>query len=386
MVGVAERLKPKILYLVTEDWYFCSHRLPIARAARDAGCEVVVATRVQKHGESILREGFRLSPIGMRRRGKNPWFELQAVRELKRIYQLEQPDLVHNVALKPVLYGSLAARFARVPSIVNALAGLGYVFSSRNWKAALLRPFVQLGFRFFLNQPGSNVIVQNPDDYQILLRGAGLPKKQMNLIRGSGVNVYRFRELSEPKGVPVVTMVSRMLWDKGVGEFVAAAQMLKQRGIKARFVMVGPRDQENPACVQQDKLLEWQRKGVVEWWGQRDDIPTVWGNSHIAVLPSYREGLPKTLLEAAACGRPIITTDTPGCREVVRNEENGLLVPVRNPQALADAIQRLVENPDERYRMGQMGRSLVVEEFSESIVVQKTLDVYRSLLGKQWPT
>jgi len=377
----------KVLYFVTEDWYFCSHRLPIARVARDAGCEVIVVTRVNAHGEAITQEGFRLIPSQMRRRSKNPVRELAAILEIIAIYRRERPDLVHHVAMKPVLYGSIAAWLVGVPAVVNALAGLGFVFSSDRWKAKLLRPWIRSAFRLLLNQERGKVILQNPDDQRLLTESGVLSLDRTVLIRGSGVDVSCFSASPEPKDGPVVvTLVARMLLDKGVVEFVKAARLLKQQGVSFRAVLVGGPDPENPASVPENQMLAWQSEGIVEWWGQRSDIPAVWAQSHIAVLPTtYGEGVPKSLIEAAACARPIIATDVPGCREIVQHERNGLLVPVKDPTALADAIARLITDEDLRRMMGRKGRELVEREFAESIVVQKTLDLYHSMLGQRWP-
>ncbi len=377
----------KVLFFVTEDWYFRSHRLPVARAARDAGFEVVVATRVDTCRDTLTQEGFRLIPLQMRRRSKNPLRELAAILEIINIYRRERPDLVHHVALKPVLYGALAARFVGVPAAVNALAGLGYVFSSGQIRAKLLKLFVRAAFRVLLNRQNSVVLLQNPDDRQMLIESKTILPERTALIRGSGVDVQRFRPSPEPDDGPVtVTLVARMLRDKGILEFVEASKFLRQKGIHFRAVLVGTPDPDNPTSIPASQLEVWQTEGLIEWWGQNDDIPGVWAQSHIAVLPSaYGEGVPMSLIEAAACGRPIITTDMPGCREIVQHEQNGLLVPIKDSRALADAICRLIESPDLRRQMGQEGRKLVEEEFSESVVVAQTLNLYQSMLGEQWP-
>lgn len=379
--------RKKIIYLVAEDWYFCSHRLPIARAARDAGFEVVVATRVNQHADFIEQEGFRLIPLQMRRRSKNPIRELGAVLEIINIYRRDRPDIVHHVALKPVLYGALAARFTGVSAVVNALAGLGYVFSSSQTRAKILKLFVRAAFRALLNRQNSVVLLQNPDDRRMLIESKTIFPERTALISGSGVNTVRFKLSQEPEDGPVlVTLVARMLRDKGILEFVEASKLLKQQGIQFRAVLVGTPDPDNPTSIPVSQLEAWQAEGLVEWWGQNDDIPGVWAQSHISVLPSsYGEGVPMSLIEAAACGRPIITTDMPGCREIVKHEKNGLLVPIKDPKALADAICRLIEDPGLRRQMGQEGRKLVEKEFAESIVVTQTLNLYQTMLGEQWP-
>ncbi|NIU05471.1 MAG: glycosyltransferase family 4 protein [Gammaproteobacteria bacterium] len=376
----AAREKPVLLYLVTEDWYFCSHRLPIARAARDAGWDVVVATRVGERGAAIEREGLRLIPIGMRRRSLGPWREVATVAELVRIYRRERPDLVHHVAMKPVLYGSLAARIARIPAVVNALAGMGYVFSSPRAKARLLRPIIRTAFRWLLDGSNSRLVLQNPDDVAAMTAGT-VAGERVVLVRGSGVDAAQFQPRAEPEGTPVAVMVSRMLWDKGVGELVEAARLLRRRDCALKVVLVGPPDPENPASIPAGKLQDWVSSGDLAWWGERADIAEIWANSHIAVLPTtYGEGVPKSLLEAAACGRPIVATDTTGCREVVQDGVTGLLVPPRDAAKLADALERLALNADLRRRMGRAARELVERELSEDVVVARTMALYRSLV------
>ena len=373
------RDKPVILYLVTEDWYFWSHRLPIARAARDAGWEVLVATRVGNHGTPIEREGFRLIPIKMRRRSLAPWREIATIAELIRIYRRERPDLVHQVAMKPVLYGSFAALVAGVPAVVNALAGMGYVFTSSAAKARLLRPLIKTGFRWLLDRANARLILQNPDDVAAMSAGT-VAAERISLIRGSGVDTKAFAPAPEPEGTPIAVMVSRMLWDKGVGELVEAARLLKERKILIDVVLVGPPDPENPASIPERQLRDWEASGDIVWWGERSDIAQIWAKSHIAVLPSHREGLPKSLLEAAACGRPMVATDVSGCREVVRPGETGLLVPPRDPKSLADALERLASDPELRRRMGAAARELVERELSQEAVVEQTMALYRELL------
>lgn len=372
--------RPKLLFLVTEDWYFCSHRLPLACAAQDAGFDVAVATRVTAHGDRIRSAGLHLIPIALRRSGRNPWHELRAIYEIAAIYLREKPDIVHHVALKPVLYGSLAAKIAGVPHTVNALAGMGYVFTSQKTSARLLRPWVTLAFRFLLKN--TRVILQNPDDRDALLSGGILRKEQVTLIRGSGVDTDIFRHTPEPDSVPpLIVLPARMLWDKGVDEFVAAAEILHNEGITARFALAGERDADNPAAIPLEQLQAWHAAGTVTWLGKQEDMPALLARSHIVCLPSYREGLPKALLEAASCGRAIVATDVPGCREAVRHGENGLLVPPRDSTALANALRRLIEDAALRRRFGEYGRAMAEREFSIGQVSAETLALYRGLLS-----
>lgn len=370
---------PKLLFLVTEDWYFCSHRLVLATEAKRHGYNVVVATRVEKHRDRILSAGLKLIPITMVRNGRNPWTEFLSICELVRIYRSERPDLVHHVALKPVVYGSLAARISGVPRVVNAIAGMGYVFASQSWKARVLRPVLKCAMRILLNRPNTRIILQNTDDFSMLVEAGIADPERTDLILGSGVDVEQFRPFPDPDGetMVMVMMVSRMLWDKGVGEFVEAARLVKSEGRRARFVLVGDSDTENPGTVPRARLKAWNDEGTVEWWGHRNDMPAVLAQSHIVCLPSfYREGVPKSLIEAASCGRPIVTTDSPGCREIVKDGENGFLVPVRDSAALAVAVRKLVDDPHLRRRFGARGRELVIQRFSLEKVVADTLSVY----------
>lgn len=369
-----------LLFFVTEDWYFCSHRLPLALAARKTGYEVSVVTNVCCHGEAIKRSGIKLIPLKLSRRGINPLKELQVIWRLASIYRKEQPDIVHHVALKPVVYGSIASQMAKVPFVVNAMAGLGFLFSSKSLKARTVRPLILLLFRFLLNLQGSHVILQNPDDVNLLSKSGILARERIALIRGSGVDTAEFKVEPEPTGDLIVTLASRLLWDKGVGEFVEAARMLKEQGVSARFVLVGEGDPENPTAILRDQLQGWHEEGVVEWWGRRDDMATVFAKIHIVCLPSYREGLPKVLLEAAACGRPIVTTDAPGCREIVQDGLNGFLVPVRDARAVAEALKKLLASPKLRQTMGMHGRKLVEREFTLEKVNMQTLALYEELI------
>lgn len=377
-------LKPpansRILFFVTEDWYFCSHRLPLAVAASQKGYDVAVVTRVRNHGEIIKAAGIRLIPMELSRGGRNPLTEWLTIWRFYRICRREKPDLVHNVALKPVLYGSIAARLAGVPHIVNALAGLGHIFADEQ-RAGTLRRIVKWAFRGLLNTPGGKVIVQNPDDYRRLVTDGLLNPDRAVLILGSGVNLDDFKPSPEPPGTPVVVMASRLLWDKGAGEYAEAARLIKNQGIEARFLLAGEADNQNHSAIPETQINAWHQSGVLEWLGQRHDIAEIFRNSHIVCLPSYYgEGVPKVLLEAAAAGKPIVTTDMPGCREVVINGENGLLVPPKNAESLAAALTRLLLDPESRISMGKRGRLLAEEKFGLDSIIAQTLDVYSKLL------
>jgi len=373
---------PKLLFVVSEDWYFHSHRLPLAEAALAEGFDVTVATRVTRHGDAIRQAGIRVIPIGMRRRSMNVIDELRSILELRRVVAAQRPDIIHNVALKPVLHGSIAARLSGRVGVVNAIAGMGYLFTSSAPRARLARPLVTLALRVLLDGRANRVIVQNPEDLAFLVERRMVRRDHIRLIRGSGVDTTKFMRTGESAGTPVVMLASRMLRDKGIPDFVAAARLLLDEGVAARFVLVGGPDPGNPASIPEDELRKLVDRAGIEWWGPRSDMPAVIGEAHVMCLPTtYGEGVPKVLLEAAACGRPIVATDVQGCREVVRSEVNGLLVPPREPVALAQAIRRLLSEPATRSRMGEAGRNLVQSEFSIEHVTAATMAIYRELLG-----
>lgn len=371
----------KILYLAAEDWFFCSHLIERAAAARAAGYDVAVMTRVNDHGDTIRGRGLRLLPWTFDRRSLDPLREARSLAQVVNMYRAERPDLVHHFALKPVVYGSLAARIAGIPRIVNAPVGMGYVFSSADRGARLLRRPVRLALRLLLNPPGSRVVFENPDDRETMIRDGWVRPEDAVLIRGAGVDLGAFDPVPEPPGTPMVVLGARMLWDKGVGEFVAAARQLKREGIAARFVLAGAPDAANRAAIPEETLRDWVASGAVEYLGFRSDIPMLLRQSAVVCLPSYREGLPKSLLEALAAGRPIVATDVPGCRETVVEGSNGMLVPARDAASLTDALRRLLLDPGLRETMGKAGRALAVAEFSNERVVADTLAVYDHLLA-----
>ena len=374
-------MRKKLLYLVAEDWYFCSHREELAKAALKKGYEVFVATRVTDHGERIEREGFHLFPIRIKRARLNPFAELRTVLEIVSLYWKVKPDIVHHVALKPVLYGSLAARVAGIPSVVNALAGMGFVFSSASMKAKVLRPFIRFLFKVLLAGRKRRLILQNSDDVSMFVNDRIVPRETVRLIRGSGVDISKFSPSPEPDGVPVVVLPARLLRDKGVCEFVEAARRLRSAGVLGRFVLVGEIDPENPSSLSKHDVKKLTDEGIVECPGWSSDMASVFAEANLVCLPSYREGLPKALLEALACGRAVVTTDVPGCREVVKHKYNGLLVPPRDAGVLADALKSLILQPSVRREMGRRGRMFVETEFSSARVIDETLSVYGELLS-----
>lgn len=368
----------KILYLVSEDWYFISHRLPMARAAQEAGYEVHVATRVSEFGDKIAREGFVVHPVRWRRGSMNPIRLLAAVLETRRIYRQIQPELVHHVAVVPAVIGSLAA--LGLPMIrLNALAGLGFAFTSGTAKARAVQPFARLLLGWLLKRPNTTVLVQNPDDHAVVA-ALGLPKESIALIPGSGVDTDELVALPEPTGTFTIAFVGRLLDDKGVRPLVRAHKLVNTRGAAVQTLLAGQPDPLNPASIPARVLDEWRKVANLRLLGHVNDIRTVWAQAHVAVLPSRREGLPKSLLEAAACGRPLIASDVPGCREVARKGVNALLVPPDNPEALAEAIETLMNDRDLRVRFGKASRQIAVEEYSSLRIGREITALYSRLL------
>jgi len=370
----------KILYLVSEDWYFISHRLPMARAAQKSGFEVHVATRVSDDADQIQKEGFLLHPIHWRRGSMNPVRLLGAVLETRSVYRRAAPDLVHHVAVVPTLVGSLAALGMPIVRL-NALAGLGFAFTSDTAKARAVRPVARRLLGWLLKRRNTAVLIQNPDDYAVVA-GLGVPKQSIALIPGSGVDIEALTPLPEPAGPFTVGYVGRLLDDKGVQTLVRAHELLAQRGIPIVTLLAGEPDPSNPASIPDQVLARWKRIPNLRLLGHVNDVRSVWAQAHVAVLASRREGLPKSLLEAAACGRPIIATDVPGCREIARNDLNALLIPVDNAEALAHAIERLMKESTLRARFGAASRKIAVSEYSSERIGGEIVALYARLLGR----
>lgn len=375
--------RPKLLFLVTEDWYFWSHRLPVARAARDAGFDVVVATRIDRHGDRIRGEGFRLAPLSWRRRSLNPHREIHAIAELVRLYRRERPDIVHHVALKPAVYGGLAAWLTGVPAVISALAGFGYAFTANDARARLARAAMKLIFRVLFAQSNGRILLQNRDDLRMLMESGLVREDRAVVIRGSGIDIRHYQPLPEPPDRPItIATVTRMLSFKGVPDLVAASRLLRARGIDHVLLLAGAPDLESPAAISEEQLRAWAAEPGVRWLGHVDDVRLIWRQAHIAVLSSRGgEGLPKSLLEAAACGRPIVATDIPGCREIVEPDVNGFLVPPGDPRALADALATLIHDDDRRRRLGAASRLLVESDLAAERIGERTVQLYRKLLA-----
>ena len=371
----------RLMLVVTDDWYLWSHRIGLAVAARDVGYEVTVVTRVREHGERIRALGLNLVDVDFARGSLSPWANLHTVLELSDIYRRREPHLVHHVAVKPIVLGTMAAARARVPAVVNALAGMGTALTSSHVKARLVRPVLRPALAWAMRRPRSHAVVQNAENAKFV-ESLGVRRERISLVRGAGVDVRTFRPQPEPDGPIRVTMVSRLLRDKGVREFVEAASLVRKVRGDIVFTLVGAPDEGNPTSVPTEEVRSWAADGLVEWWGHREDVADVLADSHVAVLPTYYgEGVPKTLLEAAACGRPIVATDVPGCREVVRHGGNGLLVPPRDAPALSNAIMALAGDPARRAAMGAAGRRRAETEFAADCMNAETLRVYERALA-----
>lgn len=372
----------KLLFLASEDRFFWTLRLHVARAALLNGYEVIVATSIHSRADDIRKEGFRFIPLNLIRHSYSPISEFRVIRQLRQIYRREEPDVVYHLALKPILYGSIAAIGRKKIRRINALAGLGYLAGSSTRKANFLRLPIWRAFRYFLNRPNQRVLVENKDDKQLLVTRLKVPPEAISIIRGAGVDLNRFQPSPEPDGTPLVLLASRMLWIKGVSEFVAAAKLLQGKGVAARFVLAGDTDVSNFSHVPRQQLLEWHESKIVEWWGHQHEMPSVFKQANLVCLPSHGgEGVPTVLMEAAASGRAIVTTDVPGCRDIVRDGLNGILVPPKDVDALASTIERLLKDQEMRLRMAAAGRALVASEFSQDSVAQQTLALLEELLG-----
>lgn len=375
---------PRLAMVVNTARFFLTHRLPLALEARRRGFDVVIVTPPAPEARTIREAGLEWQPLTLSRSSLNPATELRSVAQLAAVYRRLRPALVHHVTPKPVMYGTLAARAAGVPAVVNAVSGMGHVFVANGRRTPLQQVMPWL-LRVVLRHPNMRVIFQNVEQRDDFLRWRVIRDRDAVLIRGAGVDPHEFRPVGDRDGrdgPPVVALVSRMLETKGVPDFVEAAAALRASGVDARFVLVGDEDRGNPASISRDRIRRWVDAGIVEYWGLRDDMPEVLRETDVVCLPSYyAEGLPKALIEAAACGLPIVTTDHPGCRDVVRHDVNGLLVPPRDVPALGSALRRLIDDPALRRRLGAAGRQRAIEEFSLDRVLAETMRVYEELLA-----
>ncbi len=368
------------MFVVNVDWFFMSHRLPIALEAQHQGFEVHIASGITNQREAMERYGLTVHPISIDRSGANIFSTLRTFLQIAAVFRKVRPDLVHLVTIKPVLLGGIAARLAGIRGVVAAVPGLGYVFLDRGWMSRMRRKLVAGLYRLALGHRNLKVIFQNPDDRNSLMRLTGLPASKVELIRGSGVDLQMFSRTPLPEGMPVVLMAGRLIADKGVGEFVEAARLLRKGGHAARCCIVGAPDPANPSSLSEAELSAWEVEGIIERWGHRNDMENVLNSAYVVVLPSYREGLPKVLLEAAAVGRPVVTTDVPGCRDAIEPDVTGILIPARDAQKLAVAISSLIDDPSRSMTMGLAGRALAEREFDIKQVIARHIRIYQQLM------
>lgn len=369
-----------LLIVINDGHFFLSHRLGLAKGAQQNGYNVMVACPNSEANQKIIDEGFTHFPIALNRKSLNPIGGLKLIHDLHKLYKKIQPDIIHHFTSKPIIFGSIAAQRLKKSTVVNAPTGLGYIFTNVTLKAKIIRPAVIKLYQFALRKPNTTLIFQNPDDKKESARLKISKNKKAYVIKGAGVDPDFYIPKAESQEMPIVIFPARLLWDKGIGEFVDAARILHLQKLPVRLVLVGDIDPGNPATVTQNQLQSWVDEGVVEWWGWKKNMVEIFHQSHIVCLPSYREGIPKVLLEAAACKKPIVTTDAPGCREVVIDKHNGFLVPIKNAALLAERITTLVHDKNLRELMGQRGRERIQAEFATPLIVDETLHVYANLL------
>ena len=378
-----DRKQSKVLLVANTGWYLYNFRLSLAKEIRRRGTAVVFVSPWDPYVEKIKAEGFWWIELDMNRRSTNPLLEMYALFRLFLIYMVESPDIVHHFTIKCVLYGTLAAKLSRTKHVVNAITGLGYVFINKSVKARIIKFGVQLLYFFVLNARRCRTIFQNNDDFNFLVNRKLVSPKKASLIRSSGVDLQRFKPQPSPSEntQATVLLASRIVGDKGVYEYVEAAKKLRAQGYDVIFKMAGALYSGNPSAICEDEVSRWTTERTIDWIGHVDNIETVIAEADIVVLPSHGgEGVPKILIEAAAMAKPLVATDVPGCRDAVKPGVNGFLVPVKDAACLSAAIQRLVDDPSLRHRMGSAGRKKVAAEFDLEVVIEKTLEVYREMM------
>lgn len=367
-------MSKRIIFVTNVDWAFISHRLPLGLHAIKEGHEVFLLAKDTGKKKLLKSYGIKLIDINFDRSGTNLFREFLTIIELYRKIGNLSPDILHNVGQKPVIYGSLVGRIQSVPKIVNAIVGMGYLFTSAKGIKKVIAKIIENTYSIIISGTRIHLIVQNQTDYNYF-RNKNV--RNVNLILGSGVDTKYFKQITEPTHTKdKVALIGRMLWDKGIGEYVEAIKLLPNKlREQTDFYLVGMQDKGNPMAIDRPQLEAWNTDGV-QWVGHQDDVRSWIENSNIIVLPSYREGLPKVLIEALSCGRAIITTDVPGCREVVLHEENGLLVPVKNSGELSKALLKLLSDKEYRTRMASNNRKRAIDFFDAAIVVEKTFTIY----------
>ena len=372
----------RVLFVITEDWALISHRLHFVIAARDRGFEVAIATKFSRHKEMLSSLGVKTYDWNLSRKSINPFSELKSLFLLYRIISEFKPNLVHAVAQKPLLYAGILKRLGLDFSFVGALGGVGYIFNSVSLKAKILRPLISKILRFVLVGGNTAFILQNKHNISLFEKLKIVNKGQAKLIQGSGVEISKYLPTPFQCGVTKIILPARMLWDKGVAEFVEAARSIKEKGLEAEFILVGDIDEHNSASVKQIQIDDWISEGIVKQMTRQDNMFEIYSFAHVVCLPSYHEGLPKVLTEAASCARPIVTFDIPGCREIVTNGINGFLVPFQDQSALEKALVTLINEPNLRESMGFAGRKIAETKFCSDFINDQTFLVWEEVIKK----
>lgn len=380
-------MKKKILFLVNDLSFFVSHRLQIAESVTALGYSVVVG-----YGElgsckiSFLKNrNIEAINIPLDRASMNPFKEIRSLFLILKLFLKIKPDIVHLVTIKPYLYGGIIARIVKVRGVVSSVSGLGTIFIDNKLNIKLLRALLYPIYKYAFNHPNQIVIFQNKDDLNKFVNKKILKLSKTFIINGSGVDLQNFSNFDEPVGTPIVCFAARLIKDKGVFEYISAARLIKKRGIEAKFLLAGDLDTKNPTGLNLKELQEIKKEDLIEVLGYQNEIPGLYAKSNIICLPSYREGLPKSLIEAAAASRAVVTTDVPGCRDAIIPNKTGILVPVKDVDKLAEAIIWLIQNPSKRVKMGKAGRKLAEEKFQIKKVIENHLSIYSDLLEKTKP-
>ena len=369
----------KLVFVVTEDWFFASHFLPMARAARELGLEVAVVTRVRSHREAIEATGARVIPLEAERRSLNPMAAGYAAGQLASILKAERADLVHCIALRGILTGGFAAGMAGIKRRVYALTGLGFIGARTDMTGRIAQRAIRLLVRG-LETRQTRYLFENTDDPRLI--GLDPADANVTIVGGAGVDPEVLTPSPLPPQPPLkVAVVARMLWSKGIDLAVEAVRQARAKGAPVELSLYGAPDPSNPKAIPENTLKEWASEPGIAWHGATRDVAAVWRKHHVACLPSRGgEGLPRTLLEAAACGRAIVTSDVPGCRTLVRHDTDGLIVPPGDAIGLAKALAALANDPPRVAHMGEAARTRVLDGFTERNVIEAVKGLYTSML------
>jgi glycosyltransferase involved in cell wall biosynthesis len=367
----------KIVLFANTDWYLYNFRLSLAETIKAKGHKLVLLSPRGPYVQKLKEMGYSWKEVKLNRKGFNPYEEIKTILTVRSIYKIEKPDLVHHFTIKCVIYGSIAGKILGVRKIINSITGLGFIFLNDNFRTRSIRWFVKAFYRISLKN--TEVVFQNEDDCDLFINNHLVKQEQVTIIPGSGVDTDKFKPEKEPEGIPTVILIGRMLRDKGIFEFIEAARLINQSKIQARFILVGDIDAGNPASLTKELLQDWVHKGIAEWWGWSDDVVNIYHQASIVCLPSYREGISKTLIEAGASGKPLIASNVPGCRQIIVDGKNGFLVPQKNVGALVKALVKLISNPELRKVMGINSREIIVQKFSSKTINGQTINLYESL-------